>query len=124
MDGRFTALRIVGTVFKVLAWVWLVLGLLAAVAVLAGGFFLGSQLDAVSFDVGGPLAGLAMFIVAVIVSIIYFLLLYAAGEFVFLVLSIEENTRRSAYIAQQQYLASQPAYASPPTQAEYSGYPE
>ena len=56
MDRRFTALRIVGTVFKVLAWVWLVLGLLAAVASLVAGFFLGSQLDAVSFDVGGPLA--------------------------------------------------------------------
>jgi hypothetical protein len=124
MDRSFTALRIVGTVFKVLAWVWLVLGLLAAVAALAGGFFLGSQLDAVSLDVGGPLAGLAMFIVAVIASIINFLLLYAAGEFVFLILSIEENTRRSAYIAQQQYIASQPAYASPPTQAEYPGYPE
>jgi len=122
MDRRFTALRIVGTVFKVLAWVILVLGLMVAVASLAAGFFLGNQLSAVSIDAGGPLAGLAMFIVAVILSVVGFLFMYASGEFVFLLLSLEENTRRTAYIAQQEYTANLPAYAQPAAAPDYSGY--
>ena len=52
-----------------------------------------------------------MFIALLIVSIFNFLLLYAAGEAIYVFLSIEENTRRAAYILQQQYVSYQPGYA-------------
>ncbi|MEJ2296203.1 MAG: hypothetical protein P8Y23_15745 [Candidatus Lokiarchaeota archaeon] len=44
MDRRFTALRVIGTIFKVLAWIALILGLLAAIGALVLGFVMESQL--------------------------------------------------------------------------------
>jgi hypothetical protein len=120
MDRRFTALRIIGTLFKILAWISLILGLVAAIGMLIVGFILGGQQGPLGLQLNGPLAGIAMFVVALIVTIISFLSLYAVGEFVYLALSIEENTRRTAYLAQQQYTAAQTTYAPvPPPPEEY-----
>ncbi|HSR31548.1 MAG TPA: hypothetical protein VLY63_13365 [Anaerolineae bacterium] len=121
MDRRFTALRIIGTVFKILAWISLILGLLGAIGMLILGFTVSSQEGPLGLGFGGPLAAIALFVVALILTIVSFLTLYAIGESVYVVLSIEENTRRSAYILQQQYAAPyQGAYSSPPpTPAEY-----
>jgi hypothetical protein len=44
---------------------------------------------------------------------VQFLVLYAVGESAYLFLSIEENTRRSAYFVQQLYTSQQPAYPLP-----------
>ena len=67
------------------------------------------------------MAGIAMFIGVLVISIFGFLSLYAIGESVYLVLSIEENTRRTAYIIQQQYSPTslQAPYAVPPTTPDY-----
>lgn len=112
MDRRFTALRVIGTVFKILAWITLILGLLGAIGMLIVGFTLSGPEGPLGLNVGGPLAGIAMFFVVLIIAILSFLSLYAVGESVYLLLSIEENTRRSAYILQQQY-----------TSAYQAGYP-
>jgi hypothetical protein len=120
-DRRFTALRVIGTIFKILAWTSLIFGLLAAVAVLILSFVLGAEQGPLGLDLGGPLAGIAVFVVTAISTTIGFLMLYAIGESVYLFLSIEENTRRSAYIAQQQYAAYPVSYAPappPPPQSE------
>jgi hypothetical protein len=122
MARQFTALRVVGTIFKVLAWLSLILGLLGAVGALVFGFALTDQLGLPGLDVGGPLAGIAMFVVALVVAIINFLLLYAVGESVYLILCIEENTRRAAYFIQQQYAPPEPEYQSPSPQPGYSEY--
>jgi hypothetical protein len=114
MDQRFTALRVIGTIFKILAWISLVLGLLAAVAMLVLGFLLGGEQATLGLNLGGPLAGIAMFVVLAISAVIGFLTLYAVGESVYVFLSIEENTRRSAYIAQQQYTSYPVTYPQPP----------
>jgi uncharacterized membrane protein len=120
MDRRFTALRIIGTLFKILAWISLILGLVAAIGMLVVGFMLGGQQGPLGLQLNGPLAGIAMFVVALIITIIGFLSLYAIGEFVYLGLSIEENTRRTAYLAQQQYTSAQTSYAPvPPPPVEY-----
>jgi hypothetical protein len=120
MDRRFTALRIIGTLFKILAWISLILGLVAAIGMLVVGFILGGQQGPLGVQVSGPLAGIAMFVVALIIATINFLSLYAVGEFVYLALSIEENTRRTAYLAQQQYTSAQTNYTPvPPPQVEY-----
>lgn len=123
MDRRFTALRVIGTIFKILAWVSLIFGLLAAVVMLILSFVLGGEQGPLGLSVGGPLAGIAVFVVTAISSLVGFLTLYAVGESVYVFLSIEENTRRSAYIAQQQYTSYPTIYppaaaARPPAEAD------
>jgi hypothetical protein len=115
MDRRFTALRVIGTIFKILAWTSLIFGLLTAVAMLILSFMLGGEQGPLGLDVGGPLAGIAMFVVTAISTVIGFLTLYAIGESVYVFLSIEENTRRTAYIVQQQYTSYPASYPPPPT---------
>lgn len=122
MERRFTALRVVGTVIKILAWIGLLFGVVAAVLALIAGFTMGGQEGLLGLDIAGPLAAIAAFIVLLILAIFYFLLLYAAGEAIYMFLAIEENTRRMAYIAQQQYMTYQSAY--PPVPAPDYEYDE
>jgi hypothetical protein len=119
MDRRFTALRVIGTIFKVLAWIVLILGLLGAIGSLVLGFTLDTQLGAAGLDLGGPLAGIVSFIAILVASIVQFLLFYAGGEFLYLFLSIEENSRRTAFFLQQQYSFQQAGYTSSPSAADY-----
>jgi ABC-type long-subunit fatty acid transport system fused permease/ATPase subunit len=121
MDRRFTALRIIGTIFKILAWISLIFGLLGAIALLVLGFTLSGPQAFLGLDLGGPMAGIALFVVILVISVFSFLSLYAMGESVYLFLSIEENTRRTAYILQQQYSSTsfQAPYAAPPTTPDY-----
>ena len=113
MSRQFTALRIIGTILKILAWLALILGVLAAIGSIIAGFTLGDELTIPGLDLGGPIAGIATFIVALVLAILYFLFLYAAGEAVYLALCIEENTRRTAYLLQQQGMPPEPAYQPP-----------
>jgi len=120
MGRQFTALRVIGTIFKVFAWLALILGVLAAIGVLVASFALETPINIPGVGMGGPLAGIAVFFVALLASIIYFLLLYAIGEAIYLILAIEENTRRSAWLLQQQYTAAEPTYTARPGTAGYS----
>lgn len=117
MSRQFTALRVVGTVLKVLGWLWLIVGVLAGIGVLIFGFALTDQFGLPGLAVGGPVAGIGGFLAALLAGIINFLLFYAAGEGIYLFLCIEENTRRSAYYMQQQYVPPEPEFAD-------SQYPE
>jgi len=115
MDRRFTALRVIGTVFKILAWISLILGVIAAIGMLILGFTLSEQSGLLGLELGSSLAGIAMFVVLLIITVFGFLVLYAIGESVYLFLSVEESTRRTAYLAQQQYTTYQaPLPAQPP----------
>lgn len=116
MEKKFTALRVIGTVFKILAWISLLLGILAAILALVAGFAAGGVDDLLGLGLGGPVAAIAGFIAALIVAIFYFLMLYSLGEAIYLALAIEENTRRTAYIVQQQYMQSGygPPQSGPP----------
>lgn len=121
MTRQFTALRVVSTIFKVLGWLALILGLLVAVGGLVAGFTLTDQLGIPGIDFGGPLAGIAAFVVGLVVAVVYFLFFYAAGEAVYLFLCIEENTRRTAYFIEQQAMPSEPAYQPPASPMGYEG---
>jgi hypothetical protein len=122
MEKRFTALRIIGTIFKILAWISLLVGILGAVLALIAGFTMSGQSGPLGLELGGPLVAIAMFVVILIIAIFYFLGLYALGESIYLFLAIEENTRRAAYIAQQQYM-SQTSYPPPASAASTPDYP-
>jgi len=109
MERRFKALRFLSTVYKVLAWIVLVLGVLAGLGILALGVIGGGTLTTLSYgyargvDVlpalmqGGIVVGIVGFLVALLVSGLYFLILYAVSELILLALAIEENTRETAY---------------------------
>jgi hypothetical protein len=121
MERRFTALRLVGTVFKVLAWIWLIVGFLVAIGLLVLSFVLPGQDIGLGVEWGGALAGIAMFVTSIVITAVYFLVLYGIGESIYLFLAVEENTRRTAYFVQQQYTAQSSAFGS---SQQPSDYPE
>jgi hypothetical protein len=116
MGKRFTALRVVAAILKVLGWIALLSGLLGAVLVLIAALTL--NFKAAGIDFGGPLAGIIGFIVTLLFALVNFLILYALGESIYVFLSIEESARRSAYFSQHIFNASQPGYALPPEDHE------
>lgn len=128
MEKKFKVLHAVGTIWKVVAWIELILGLLSAIGILLAGIFggdvLGPYLQQFAlvplpprmFSLTGGIVGFLAFVIA---TIIYFLMLYAAGEFIHMLLGLEENTRRTAQLlpAQQAQLAQQQADLAPPPPA-------
>lgn len=113
---RFGVLRFFGTLLKVIAWIVLILGILSAIgAAIAGGTLvdalgptLGDQ-AAVFSTGGGILAGIFI----LIVSLIYFLILYVSGESLHLQLAVEENTRLTAALLLRMHQEGQGEAASP-----------
>lgn len=121
MERKFRVLRVIGTLWKVLAWIALIGGILAAIGVLLAGI-LGSggmilrqfgQAPGMMSGAMGVISGIAGFIITMIGAVIYFLMLYALGELVYLLLAIEENTRQSVQLGERE---SRPEAPSPPTQ--------
>ena len=101
MEKRFRALRIIGTVFKILAWIALALGVLGALGalvsgVMGGAAFFGPGSRGMGGLMGGVAGGILGALVILVMGAIYFLSLYAAGEFIYLGLAVEENTRETA----------------------------
>ena len=115
MDRRFAALRIIGTILKILGWTALILGFLLAVLALVLGIALREPLAMLDVNVEGALLGVAGFVILLLLAVLSFLFLYGFGEFLFVFLSIEESARRVAYIQQQEFTANVPVY--PPTPA-------
>ena len=103
MEKRFRVLRIIGTLWKVFAWIELIVGILSALGVLimgilgTGGFLLQFLGERASMLPGamGLASSIVAFIAILVGTVIYFLVLYAVGELIFLMLAIEENTRRT-----------------------------
>ncbi len=127
MQRRFRALRVIGTIYKVLAWIVLVLGILSAVGVLVFGVLGGMQAGGAFGERGGVLQGLAAgglgglggAIVILLLTLLYFLVLYATGEAIYLALAVEENTREAALLLREMRQgpvapAQAPAPAAPP----------
>jgi len=109
MEKRFKALRFLSAVYKVLAWIVLVLGVLAGLGILTLGVIGGRTLPTLSYGYargmdflpalmqGGIVVGIVGFLGSLLVSGLHFLILYAVSEFILLALSMEENTRETAY---------------------------
>jgi hypothetical protein len=105
MERKYRALRTIATIFKIVGWIVLVVGILTAcgssgMIVLGGGTSLTS-----AFGVrGGGDLGLVIslvvalfaFIVTLVTVGLYALLLIAAAEGIHVFLDIEENTRQMA----------------------------
>ncbi len=101
MERKFRVLRIVGTLWKVVAWVVLIGGILTAIGVLLAGILGGGGILLRELGVGpgttsaaAILMGIAGFVIVLIGAVITFFLYYGLGELIYLLLAIEENTRR------------------------------
>jgi hypothetical protein len=101
MEKKFTALRIIGTIYKI-AGVLIALGTVLAVFVLiVGGVAGGSALSAYGFDT--PLWMIFAVISTVIGGGLAALGVFAIGEALFLLINLEENTRFSAIILRDRF---------------------
>jgi len=110
MEKRYAALRIIGTIYKVLGGITGALTLLAAVGICATSILGGAALDSFGREFGGDTGLLGLFsgffggLITSLVVILYggvlAITLYAFGEGVYLLLALEENTRTTAMLLQ------------------------
>lgn len=106
MEHRFRALRIVGTVYKILGAIAGILTLIAIVGICGTSFLGGAALGnaaqqfggngGVASLFGGVLGGLIGSLVLIIYGGGIAITLYAFGEGIYLLLALEENTRITA----------------------------
>ncbi|MGQ9487171.1 MAG: hypothetical protein ACUVSE_05360 [Armatimonadota bacterium] len=88
MQDRFPALRTISVLFKVMVWIVVVIGVIAAQAVLV------APLPSLE---GEGIARLLALGFTLLATFFYWLILYANAEAIEVNLAIEENTRRTAY---------------------------
>ncbi|MFO7908230.1 MAG: hypothetical protein R6U98_36665 [Pirellulaceae bacterium] len=128
MKKKFKVLRIIGTLWKMLAWIVLVGGILSSIGILLAGLLVdgglssqfGQQMGQSPLGpfVTGARVAVVGFIGGLIVTAGCFLVLYAVGEMIYLQLAIEENTRLTTQWIQYQVEAGQQSYQTPtPPQA-------
>ena len=95
---KYRALRIISTIYKILAWIVLVMGVLGVCAysvILATGFssLLGQE-GRVAAGVSGIVGAVLTFGVGLLTVGFYALLFFAVSEGIQVILAIEENTRQ------------------------------
>lgn len=111
MEKRYAALRVIGTIYKVLGVIAGLSTILVALSLCATSVLGGAALDTLGREFGGDagymgafgglLGGLILSVAAVIYGGGLAVTLYAAGEGVYLLLALEENTRATAMLLQQ-----------------------
>jgi hypothetical protein len=100
MEKKFRILRIVAIIWKVLAWIVLVLSVLGGCANIVFGLMLGAGArntnTALGLSAFGALGGVVVALIAIFFGVLYFVFLYAFAELVDVMLALEENTRATA----------------------------
>ena len=93
------ALRLISRVLKIIAWIELVIGTIASLAIGASIGSLGNALSAFpggsSASAGFGFFGLILTLFYLITTAIGFLVLYGAAEGILVLLAIEKNTRKN-----------------------------
>jgi hypothetical protein len=113
MERRYTALRVIGTIYKIIGVIVGVLTILAALAICASFFLGGVSLRDLRPEMGAPfmpgpiVGGAAGVLVAGALAILYggglAITLYGFGEGIYLLLALEENTRMTSQALQRQF---------------------
>jgi hypothetical protein len=114
MDRKFRVLRLIGSIYKILGIISAVLTLILALGICLVSLLGGAMMDQVQRElgrtmgplgmVGGAAGGAIVAAFVVIYGAVMTLFLYGAGEGIYLLLALEENTRSTA-ICLQQYSA-------------------
>ena len=113
MEQRYHALRTIGSIFRVVGYIILVLTILGALATCGLSVISGSVVESASRDLGinstgagflsGLFGGLLLGILVILYGGLIALSFLAFGEGIYLLLGIEENTRKTAYLVENQY---------------------
>lgn len=114
---KFRTLRFIATLLKILAWFFLLLGVvLFALGIFAAVTGVGAQwMPALGSIIGMPLgqdtttglmAGIGAGLIALITSLIYFVIFFAAAETIYLQIDTEHNTRATHDLLER-YLTNQ-----------------
>ena len=94
MRRKYFALRLIAGVFKVLAWLAIVVGITAFIlSLVSGGMFINMMGSYSGIFYHVPVAFLSLFI-----GFVVFIAWYALAESILVFLDIEENTRKCAHI--------------------------
>ncbi len=97
---RYGALRLVGFVLQVLAWVSIILGLLTALGIFLAGAFSLIHLPLPGQPAGAPpaslIAGIIGAVASLLVATIQFVSFLAASQMIYLLIDMEQNTRVTA----------------------------
>ena|SRR3990172_2452972 len=109
-EKRYGALRTIGSIYKIFGIITGVITVLLALGLCATSIFgtaiLQSLLSDYGPDFGGMLGGVLTGVIGGLLIILYggafSLALYAAGEGVYLLVALEENTRETAMLLQRQ----------------------
>lgn len=99
MKKKYTALRVIATIYKVIAWITLVLGVIGFIISIVTGSLAG--IKGIRYGFGGGFIGLLSGVGILIYCIIAFLGLLALSEAIYVVLDIEENTRKTAMMLEK-----------------------
>lgn len=105
METKFRALRLVALLYRIVAWIVFILGVLAAIGMVLIGALVGRQampagiISSLPFagTVTGLVGGLLTGIGLLIGVLVQFVVLYAASDVIQLGLAVEQNTREAAY---------------------------
>ncbi|NPV41542.1 MAG: hypothetical protein HPY72_09420 [Anaerolineae bacterium] len=96
MKKRFGVLRALSTVLKILGVVAAVCAVLGSLIALVVSFSGGDMFEAMGLDeTSGVFVGLFGAIMVLVFGLLYAVLLYGYGEFLMLMISIEDNTLRT-----------------------------
>jgi hypothetical protein len=122
VEKRFTVLRIIAAIYKVLGWIILVVGTLVSLGIFISGLIGGAGMAQFMQRnaplgplMGGVLGGLVAGAFSFLLTLIYFVFTYGVGEIIYLFIAVEENTRAmSASLAR--WLQAPPNVPQPPSQ--------
>jgi hypothetical protein len=131
MEKRYRALRLIGTVYKILGVIAAAITVLLVIGVCVSSTLGGAAIDNLSRDfrdapsfaaVGGAVWGLMVGVVMIFYGGGLSITLYAIGESIYLALAVEENTRMMTMLLRQQ-ISSSPVPAPEPPQEPPPGEP-
>jgi hypothetical protein len=119
MEKRYGVLRIIATIYKVLGVLAAIIALLVSLGLCASSVVGGAALGGLGRDnsalaasgmVGGFIAG----IVVILYGAFLTLTLYAFGDGIYLLLALEENTRTTATLLKKMQSGESPMPSAPP----------
>jgi hypothetical protein len=109
MDKRYRALRTIGTIYKVIGAILAVITILGAIGIcitsIAGGAAFNSILSQYSNSAGtlsGIFGGVLLGFIVILYGGLMSVTMYGFGEGIYLLIALEENTRTTASLLQQQ----------------------
>ena len=109
MDKLYRSLRTIGTIYKVIGAIMAVFTILGAIAIcitsIAGGAAFNSILSQYSSSsgvLGGFFGGVVLGFIVILYGGLMSVTMYGFGEGIYLLIALEENTRATATLLQQQ----------------------